>query len=62
VQKIHALFRSDFSYERSFFGEFLQKFLGSGGAWDVTPAWAEGVVKRLMVTEIWSGNEIYDVK
>jgi hypothetical protein len=35
--KTHALFRSDFAYERSFCGEFSQKFLGSGGVWDVTP-------------------------
>jgi hypothetical protein len=45
VPKKIALFRTDFSNEMSFCGEFSQKFLGSicaGGH-----SWAEGVVKRL---------------
>jgi hypothetical protein len=49
VQKTHALVRSDFSYERSFCGEFLQKFLGSGGCVG-RHSWEEGAVKRLRWT------------
>jgi hypothetical protein len=65
VCKKHALFRSDFSYESSFCGEFLQKFLGGTSLprkfffqQHVTQPKSEKKLSKAVNTKLWNCSGI----